>query len=164
MSTASVFAFSRRRPVAYALATVPVGLVTLLKLRVDWIGRDAPVAIYLGAIMFVAWLGGTGPGLVATFLSLFAGMYFFAAPYDSLAVASGDDAARILLASVEGTFISLLAGALRRTSEDLARQVRERTRAEEPHSGSRTRRRFTCRRCARLESSPAGSRTTSTTC
>jgi signal transduction histidine kinase len=115
---------------AYAVAIAAVVVVTVLKARFDWIGRDAPVAIYLGAIMLVGWFGGTGPGLVATALSCLASAYFFAFPYDSLAVASGDDAVRLAIAAGEGTLISLLVGALRRTRGELENQVRERASAE----------------------------------
>ena len=107
-----------------------VGAVTVLKTHFDWIGRDAPVAVYLGAIMFSAWLGGVGPGLLATALSCLSGAYFFAAPYGSLEVASPGEAARLAIGGAEGAFISVVAGALRRANEELRKEVRERLRAE----------------------------------
>ncbi len=125
-------ATARRHPaVAYGVAIVAVVASTLLKSRFDWIGREAPVAVYLGAVMLAAWLGGVGPGLLATALSALSVAYFFAAPYDSLAVASGDDAARLAIGAAEGAFISILAGALRRANDGLRREAAERLRAEE---------------------------------
>ncbi|HEY2517024.1 MAG TPA: ATP-binding protein [Polyangiaceae bacterium] len=127
----SWIAAARRHPAAgYALAVVAVLVVSLLKSRFDTIGRDAPAAIYLGAIMFVAWFGGTGPGLLATALSALVGAYYFAAPYNSLAVASADEATRLAIAGVEGTLISLLAGALHRKTQELRGEISERHRAE----------------------------------
>jgi signal transduction histidine kinase len=128
----SAFDAARRHPaVAYALAVAAVAVVTLLKTRLDSIGRDAPVDAYLGAIMLVAWFGGAGPGLVATVLSCLVAAYLFAAPYESLAVASRDDVVRIAFAGFEGTLISVLAGALRRANDQLRAQVRERLLADE---------------------------------
>ena len=66
-ASGAAWAEARRHPAAtYGIAVVAVAVVTLLKARFDVLGRDAPVAVYVGAVMFVAWFGGVGPGLVAT--------------------------------------------------------------------------------------------------
>ncbi len=129
----------------YAVAVLATAAATLVKfLFPDLIGRDAPVAVYLGAVMLAAWFGGTGPGLLATALSVLAGAYWFAAPYDSMRVAELDMGVRIVLGALEGTVISLLAGALRRetaaarrrtddlakSNAELVREIEARAKAE----------------------------------
>ena len=125
-----VDAIRRRTWARYAVALATVLLATLLKSQFDVVGRDAPVAIYLGAIMTSAWLGGAGPGLFATAVSSLAMAYLFFAPFTSLAVESGEDVVRLVIAAAEGTLISLLAGALRSTSESLGKQTLEVVRVE----------------------------------
>src|SRR5260370_7755514 len=44
----------------------------------------APVSLFLCAIMFSAWLGGPGPGLLATALSTPSFNYYFLPPLHSL--------------------------------------------------------------------------------
>lgn len=102
-------------PVGIAMAVAAVLVVTLLKLRfAEWIGREAPIAAFLGAIMAVAWFGGTVPGLVATGLSMIAGVYVFSAVDGSASVAARHGAVRLAIEGAEGAVISLLAGQLRR--------------------------------------------------
>src|SRR5712692_8419606 len=45
----------------------------------------APVSLFLCAVMFSAWFGGVGPGLLATALSGLAFYYYFLPPMYSLA-------------------------------------------------------------------------------
>ncbi len=49
--------------------------------------ESAPVSLFLCAVMLSAWLGGVGPGLLATVLSAVAFAYYFVNPFFSLAVA-----------------------------------------------------------------------------
>src|SRR3989454_9905407 len=46
--------------------------------------QDAPVSLFLCAVMLGAWFGGAGPGLLATALSAFAFYYYFLPPIYSL--------------------------------------------------------------------------------
>jgi signal transduction histidine kinase len=121
----------RTSPVAaYGLAIASPALATLLKIRLDWIGRDAPLAIYLGAVMVAAWFGGTGPGLLATALSLLATAFLFLPPYGSLNVGGADDVIRLVFAGIEGSIISVLAGQLLQSKTRLQQQFAERLRVE----------------------------------
>ena len=53
----------------YAAAVLAVGLNALLKgLLEAVIGPGPPLLLYLPAVTFGAWLGGLGPGLLATAL------------------------------------------------------------------------------------------------
>ena len=105
---------ARRTALArYGVAVLATALATALKLGLpDLIGRDVPIAVYLGAVMLTAWYGGARPGLLATALSLVAGSYWFAAPYDSFRVEATDDLFRLLFGGAEGVTISLFAGQL----------------------------------------------------
>src|ERR1700733_6604362 len=47
--------------------------------------QDAPVSLFLCAVILSAWFGGVGPGLVATALSAVAFDYYFLPPVHSLA-------------------------------------------------------------------------------
>lgn len=115
MNVATLARARESRAVAYGIAVVAVAVATVLKLRyADWIGRDVPVSTYLAAVMLAAWFGGTRPGLLATALATASGAYFFSFPYNSLDVESRSDVVRLVLGAAEGTFISILAGALRR--------------------------------------------------
>src|SRR5262249_37218840 len=54
----------------YLFAALSVLLVLLLKSLLDpWIGKETPFLLFFGAILVSAWLGGLGPGLLATALS-----------------------------------------------------------------------------------------------
>jgi len=46
--------------------------------------QDAPVSLFLCAVILSAWFGGVGPGLVATLLSALAFNYYFLPPIHSL--------------------------------------------------------------------------------
>jgi signal transduction histidine kinase len=101
----------------YVVSVAATAVATLLKLLFpEALGRDAPVAVYLGAVMVAAWYGGTGPGLSTTALSVLAGAYLFAAPYGSFRVADVNDLVRIFVGALEGVIISGFAGALRRAT------------------------------------------------
>ncbi len=45
--------------------------------------QDAPVSLFLCAVILSAWFGGVGPGLVATLLSALAFNYYFLPPIHS---------------------------------------------------------------------------------
>jgi PAS domain S-box-containing protein len=98
----------------YAFAVVATAAATVLKLIFpNAIGHEAPLAIYLGVIMVVAWFGGVGPGMLATGLSALAGCYWFTLPYGSFRISNVNDLVRIAFGLIEGTLISVLAGHLR---------------------------------------------------
>ena len=46
--------------------------------------ETAPVSLFLCAVMFSAWFGGIGPGLLAAVLCVLAFKYYFVAPIHSL--------------------------------------------------------------------------------
>ena len=80
----------------------------------------APVSLFLCAVMFSAWLGGIGPGLLATVLSALAFYYSFLPPVYSLA-AKPSQAPRFLIFVVSAIFVGSLSVAQRRATESLRR-------------------------------------------
>ena len=82
--------------------------------------ESAPVSLFLCAVMFSAWLGGVGPGFLATVLSALAFYYSFLPPIDSF-VAKPSHLPRFLVFIVSAVFVGSLSVAQRRTTESLRR-------------------------------------------
>ncbi len=99
--------------------------------------QDAPVSLFLCAVILSAWFGGAGPGLLATALSAFAFYYYFLPPIYSLDAKPGE-IPRLLVFTVSALFVGLLSAAqrgamesLRRARDDLKETVQEVQRANE---------------------------------
>src|ERR687884_438239 len=89
----------RRLPLPHYLAATgitaaAVGLRILLEPL--W-GTSAPFVLLYPAVMLSAWIGGLGPGLLATGLGAAAAQYFWFGPYRSFGVPSLADAALLCL-------------------------------------------------------------------
>ncbi len=80
----------------------------------------APVSLLLCAVMFSAWLGGAGPGLLATVLSALSFYYYFLPPEHSL-VAKPEEIPRFILFIISALFVGTLSIAQRRATESLRR-------------------------------------------
>src|SRR6266403_2099823 len=80
----------------------------------------APVSLFLCAIMFTAWFGGAGPGLLATALSTLAFHYYFLPPMHSLAPKAAE-IPRIVIFTVSALIVGLLSAAQRSATESLRR-------------------------------------------
>ena len=90
-------------------------------LVVDRFLHTAPfVSLFLCAILLAAWLGGAGPGLLATGLSILAFKYYFIPPEHSFIVGS-KDLLRIALFAITALFVISISLAQRRTAESLRR-------------------------------------------
>ena len=71
----------------YAVAVLAVAAAVVGGLVADRVLQTAPfVSLFLCAILFAAWLGGAGPGVLAAGLSTLAFDYYFISPADSFAV------------------------------------------------------------------------------
>jgi PAS domain S-box-containing protein len=82
--------------------------------------QDAPVSIFLCAVILSAWFGGIWPGSLATALSAFTFYYFFLPPVHSLG-AKPDEIPRLLIFMVSALFVGLLSVAQRSATESLRR-------------------------------------------
>jgi PAS domain S-box-containing protein len=82
--------------------------------------QDAPVSLFLCAVILSAWFGGVGPGLVATALSAIAFNYYFLPPIHSLGP-KPDEIPRLVIFVVSALFVGSLSVAQRRATESLRR-------------------------------------------
>ena len=78
----------------------------------------APVSLFLCAVMFSAWLGGVGPGLLATVLSAVAFYYSFLSPLNSLA-AKPVEMPRFFVFVLSALFVGSLSVAQRWATQSL---------------------------------------------
>src|SRR5207245_4922683 len=93
--------------------------------------QDAPVSLFLCAVLISAWFGGIAPGLLATALSALAFNYYFLPPIHSLGP-KPDEIPRLVIFTVSALFVGSLSAAersaiesLRRTRDDLRKTVQE---------------------------------------
>ena len=143
----------RKPPVIWSYGIAVLSVVTALVIS-KWPPlhlEAAPVSLFLCAVIFSAWFGGTGPGLWAAVLSTLAFYYYFLAPTYSLVV-KPEEIARLVVFMVSVLFVGSLTAAqrgateslrrardelkgtvqdLERTNEALQTESRERKRAEE---------------------------------
>lgn len=114
--------FRRYAPVVPAIA-----LVSSLKLWLDWLGEPTPFLLYFGAIMLAAWVGGWGPGLLATALSSLIALRFFLPPARSLGSSNPEVILQVGVFAVEGILITALCATVSRSRAKLEERVLERT-------------------------------------
>jgi PAS domain S-box-containing protein len=95
----------------YFLSVLFVFTATGLKLAV-WrhIECGMPFVFYYLTVAASAWLGGFGPGLLATLLAALSARFFFLDPQYSLVVASPIEELRVGLFIIEGIGISYISG------------------------------------------------------
>ena len=106
MSQSSPRQWSRRSAlVNYAVAVLSVVAALVAALLLETHMQSSPfVSLSLCAIMFSAWFGGLGPGLLATALSVAGFTYYFVPPIDSFEV-TPTDLPRIVLLAVTALFV-----------------------------------------------------------
>ena len=106
---------------SYAVAVLAVAAAVVTGLLVDRFLQTAPfVSLFLCAILFAAWVGGAGPGLLATGLSILAFDFFFIPPRYSFTVES-DDIIRVALFAITALFVVWISTLQKRTAESLRR-------------------------------------------
>ena len=103
----------------YAVAVLAVAAAAVVGLLLDRFLQTAPtVSLFLCAVLFAAWFGGAGPGLLATGLSIPTFDYYFIPPADSFAAQA---APRLILFAMTALFVVWVSVAQRRTAESLRR-------------------------------------------
>lgn len=80
--------------------------------------QEAPVSLFLCAVILSAWFGGVGPGLLATSLSALAFYYYFLPPIHSLGP-KPDEIARLIVFMLSALFVGSLSVAQRSATESL---------------------------------------------
>jgi hypothetical protein len=79
---------AHRRLVSYGGAAATVGTAALLTATLPPLDGQSTPPLFLGAVALAAWLGGLGPGLLATCLSLLAIDFFFVPPIYAFGLAA----------------------------------------------------------------------------
>jgi PAS domain S-box-containing protein len=122
MKTSAVSWRRRGRAILhYAVAVVAVGTAVAGGLAFHRLSGFAPTAsLFSCGIMFVAWFSGTGPGVVATALTILAFDYFFLPPFYSFALPL-KDVPQLVLFAVAAMFVVSLCAAQRRSADALKR-------------------------------------------
>jgi PAS domain S-box-containing protein len=95
-----------------AVCSVLAG-VALRFLLASVLGQSVPYITMFPGVMFAAWLGGLGPGLLATGLSLFAALWLFIPPLGRLGPMTWETATGAVLFGLVSVFIVALNEALR---------------------------------------------------
>ena len=103
-------------PLGFGIAILSVGAALALSLLLERLDVTPSLSLFLCVILLSAWLGGLGPGLLATVLTILAFDYFFIAPRHSFALPL-QDVPRLAIFGVAALFVVLLSEAQRRTSE-----------------------------------------------
>ena len=110
----------------YAVAILAVAAAVVAGLLLEHFLQAAPVvSLFLCMILLAAWLGGAGPGLLATALSILALDYYFIPPLHSFTVAP-QELPRIVLFAIAALFSVWVCAVPRRTAESLRRARDER--------------------------------------
>ena len=116
---------------SYGIAVLSVAAALIISRLPAVHLQDAPVSLFLCAVLLSAWFGGIGPGLLATALSALAFNYYFLPPIHSLG-AKPDEIPRLVIFTVSALFVGSLSAAersaiesLRRTRDDLRKTVQE---------------------------------------
>jgi signal transduction histidine kinase len=109
----------RKHPgiVNYGMPVRSVGVVLIGELFVPYL-RSAPVSLFICAVMLSGVVGGFGPSMLATVLSLLAFKYFFVPPIHSRAVATAE-IPRLVVFPLSAFFVGFLSARQRSTTEAL---------------------------------------------
>jgi PAS domain S-box-containing protein len=104
----------------YGIAVLSVAAALIISGRSGLHLQAAPVSLFLCAVMFSAWFGGLGPGLLASALSAFTFYYYFLPPTHSL-VAKPEEIPRLIAFAFSNLVVGSLSAAQKRATESLRR-------------------------------------------
>ncbi len=94
---------------AYVFAACGVGVALLLRQAADPVLGDAiPMFTFFLAIIFAAWLGGTGPTLMAVVASMCVGVWFFVTPRYSFDVPTSTQKLGLMSFAISGVGVAAL--------------------------------------------------------
>jgi PAS domain S-box-containing protein len=103
----------------YVAAILAVAAAFVVELLLNHFLQSVPfVTVFLCAILLAAWLGGAGPGLLATTLSALVLVFYFIPSLDT-PVGARQEIARIVLFAVASLFAVWVCVAQRRTAQSL---------------------------------------------
>jgi C4-dicarboxylate-specific signal transduction histidine kinase len=104
----------------YAIAVLSVTAALIISRLPAVHLQDAPVSLFLCAVILSAWFGGVVPGLLATSLSALAFNYYFLPPIHSLDP-KPEEIPRLVIFMVSALFVGSLSAAQRSATESLRR-------------------------------------------
>jgi PAS domain S-box-containing protein len=105
---------------SYGLAVLSVAVALIISRWPPLHLQDAPVSLFLCAVILSAWFGGAGPELLATALSALAFYYCFLPPIYSLGP-KAEEIPRLVVFMVSAVFVGALSVAQRSATESLKR-------------------------------------------
>jgi PAS domain S-box-containing protein len=105
---------------SYGIAVLTVAVALIISRWPALHLQEAPASLLLCAVMFSAWLGGVGPGLLAIVLSFLTFNYYFVEPLHSFAVKS-EEIPRLAVFAVSALIAGSLSAAQRSATESLRR-------------------------------------------
>ncbi len=105
---------------SYGIAVLSVAAALIVSRWPPLHLQEAPVSLFLCAVILSAWFGGVGPGLLATALSVLGFYYYFLPPRDSLAP-KPEEIPRFVIFMVSTLFVGALSAAQRSATESLRR-------------------------------------------
>jgi signal transduction histidine kinase len=109
----------------FAVAVLVTTLAVLIRFLLNPVlGHDAPLMVSILAVMFAAWYGGRGSGVLAIALSAVLSVFLFIRPLYSLRIAHFSDVLRLVLFIVIGLLITWLTEALRAAAMERQRSER----------------------------------------
>jgi PAS domain S-box-containing protein len=105
----------------YAIAVLSVAAALVADLAFDrLLGAEPSASLFLCAVMLVAWVGGTGPAMLAAMLAILAYAYLLLQPEHSFALPL-KNVPRLALLAIATTLAVSLSGAQRRAAASLRR-------------------------------------------
>ena len=116
---------ARAYAATYGAVLASVALSTLARAALTPLfGKRLAFITYFPTLVFGAWVGGWGGGLVALTLSTLAAAFFFLSPAQEFTVAGRADQVSLLVFVIVGLSVSALSGSQRRTRQESARTAR----------------------------------------
>jgi signal transduction histidine kinase/ActR/RegA family two-component response regulator len=107
--TAARHALPPSRLASYGVAALAVAAAATLRVPLlPVLGNSNPFTLFYPAVMLAGWVGGVGPGLLATVLSTLTAWYFFIPPAFSFRLARGSDYVQLFLYFLVGLVITWL--------------------------------------------------------
>jgi PAS domain S-box-containing protein len=106
--------------IRYAVAVLSVLAATALRLPFQPVlGQSVPFLLYFPAVLFAAWFGGLGPGLLASVLGALASTFLWMDPYWSFAPFTFKTGVQVFLFLAVSAFMSWLVDLLHTSADSL---------------------------------------------
>lgn len=122
---------------SFSIGLVPVVIVLALNLFFkSFLHNYLPMTLFLSSIAISAWMGGIGPGLLATLVGAIAECYFFIEPKYTFSLIP-HDRVRLTIYILEGVLISLVFGEIRKFKRRISESELNLARALAQEKGAR---------------------------